>query len=39
MKNIPDHLEILACTHSGEFCTQKEWNTECIPLSIRAKLK
>jgi methylamine--corrinoid protein Co-methyltransferase len=39
MQNKPDILEILARTQTGEFCTQKEWDTKRIPLTIREKLK
>lgn len=35
----PDILEILARTQTGAYCTQKEWDTKRIPLTIRNILK
>jgi len=39
MKNKPDILEILGRAQTGEYCTQKEWDTKRIPLTIRSILK
>ncbi len=39
MHNKPDILEILGRTQTGEYCTQKEWDTKRIPLTIRSILK
>jgi methylamine--corrinoid protein Co-methyltransferase len=39
VENRPDILEILSRTQSGEYCTQKEWDTKRIPLTIRRVLK
>lgn len=38
MKNKPDILEILSRTQTGEYCTQKEWDTKRIPQTIRSIL-
>ena len=39
MQNKPDMLEILTRTQTGEYCTQKEWDTKRIPGTIRNILK
>jgi methylamine---corrinoid protein Co-methyltransferase len=39
MKNKPDILEILHRAQTGEYCTQKQWDTKKIPLTIRNILK
>ena len=39
MHGKPDILEILSRTQTGEYCTQKEWDTKRIPLTIRRILK
>ncbi len=39
MNDKPDILEILDRTQTGEYCTQKEWDTKRIPLTIRGILK
>lgn len=39
MNNKPDILEILARTQTGEYMTQKEWDTKAIPLTIRQLLE
>ncbi len=38
MHNKPDILEILSRTQTGEYCTQKEWDTKRIPTTIRSIL-
>jgi methylamine--corrinoid protein Co-methyltransferase len=39
MQNRPEILEILGRLQTGEYCTQKEWDTKRIPLTIRRILK
>jgi methylamine--corrinoid protein Co-methyltransferase len=39
MKKKPDILEVLSRAQTGEYCTQKEWDTKRIPLTIRKILK
>lgn len=39
MKNRPDILEVLGRAQTGEYCTQKEWDTKTIPLTIRRILE
>lgn len=39
MKTKPDILDILDRALTGEYCTQKEWDTKRIPLTIRNILK
>ena len=39
MKKKPDILEVLSRAQTGEYCTQKEWDTKRIPLTIRNILK
>jgi len=39
MQNKPDILEVLSRAQTGEYCTQKEWDTKRIPLTIRNILK
>ncbi len=39
MHGKPDILEVLSRTQTGEYCTQKEWDTKRIPLTIRSILK
>ena len=39
MKNKTDILEILGRAQTGQYCTQKEWDTKRIPLTIRSILK
>jgi methylamine--corrinoid protein Co-methyltransferase len=39
VQNKPDMLEILTRTQTGEYCTQKEWDTKRIPGTIRNILK
>jgi methylamine--corrinoid protein Co-methyltransferase len=39
MKKKPDILEVLSRAQTGEYCTQKEWDTKKIPLTIRKILK
>ncbi|MDJ0924170.1 MAG: monomethylamine:corrinoid methyltransferase [Acidimicrobiia bacterium] len=39
MANRPHILEILSRTQTGEYCTQKEWDTKRLPSTIRGILK
>jgi len=39
MHQKPDILEVLSRAQTGEYCTQKEWDTKRIPLTIRNILK
>jgi methylamine--corrinoid protein Co-methyltransferase len=39
MKNRPDLLEVMARTQTGEYCSNKEWDTKRIPQTVRAILK
>ncbi len=39
MHNRPDIFEVLSRAQTGEYCTQKEWDTKKIPLTIRSILK
>ncbi|MDJ0924912.1 MAG: monomethylamine:corrinoid methyltransferase [Acidimicrobiia bacterium] len=39
MQKKPDILEVLSRAQTGEYCTQKEWDTKKIPLTIRNILK
>jgi hypothetical protein len=36
---ITNIVEILERTQTGEYCTQKDWDTKRIPQTIRAVLK
>lgn len=35
MNNRPDLLQVLARTQTGEYCTNKEWDTKRIPRTVR----
>ena len=37
--NIPDVIEILERTRTGEVCNVKEWDVKRIPRTIRSKLE
>ena len=39
MKNRPDILEVLSRTQTGEYCSNKEWDTKRIPAAVRDALK
>ena len=39
MKNRPDLLEVMRRTQTGEYCSNKDWDTKRIPKAVRAVLK
>lgn len=36
---MPDIIEILERTQTGEYCTQRDWDVKRIPQTIRGLLK